>query len=91
MVSWERRLFRFQELVAVIGKDECVVFARAAGEIPELLGGRDRAAVELLDQELRVAFRYWEGSVRVMGTGEDGRDVAGRGYAELTGYAGTGS
>lgn len=44
----------------------------------------------VLDQELRVAFRYWEGSVRVGGTGEDGRDVEGRGYVELTGYAGPG-
>ena len=42
------------------------------------------------DQELRVAFRYWEGSVRVSGSGEGGRDVAGRGYVELTGYAGPG-
>ncbi len=45
----------------------------------------------VLDQELRVAFRYWEGSVRVTGTGESARDVAGRGYVELTGYAGAGS
>ena len=38
-------------------------------------------------QELDLAFRYWEGSVRV--TGRDGdRPVAGRGYVELTGYAG---
>ena len=42
------------------------------------------------DQELRVAFRYWEGSVRVSGAGEDGRSIAGRGYVELTGYAGPG-
>lgn len=42
------------------------------------------------DQELRVAFRYWEGSVRVSGAGEGGRDIAGRGYVELTGYAGPG-
>lgn len=44
----------------------------------------------VLDQELRVAFRYWEGSVRVTGVGEDGGEVAGRGYVELTGYAGAG-
>ncbi len=43
----------------------------------------------ILDQELDLAFRYWEGSVRVEGLGEGGRPVAGRGYAELTGYAGT--
>jgi predicted secreted hydrolase len=44
----------------------------------------------VLDQELRVAFRYWEGSVRVSGKGEGGEAVTGRGYVELTGYAGAG-
>lgn len=44
----------------------------------------------VLDQELRVAFRYWEGSVGVSGTGEGGVAVTGRGYVELTGYAGPG-
>jgi len=39
------------------------------------------------DQELRLAFRYWEGSVRVDGVGEGGTRVEGRGYVELTGYA----
>jgi predicted secreted hydrolase len=39
------------------------------------------------DQELRLAFRYWEGSVRVDGVGEGGTRVGGRGYVELTGYA----
>jgi predicted secreted hydrolase len=34
----------------------------------------------LADQELDVAFRYWEGAVAVSGT------AAGRGYVELTGY-----
>jgi len=34
------------------------------------------------DQELRLAVRYWEGAVDVTGS------VDGRGYAELTGYAG---
>jgi len=34
------------------------------------------------DQELRLAVRYWEGAVDVSGS------VRGRGYAELTGYAG---
>ena len=42
----------------------------------------------LQDQELRVAFRYWEGSVRVSGKGPGGNEVSGRGYVELTGYAG---
>jgi len=41
------------------------------------------------DQELDVSFRYWEGAVAVSGTGEGGRPVEGRGYVELTGYAGT--
>ena len=44
----------------------------------------------LPDQELRVAFRYWEGSVRVSGKGPGGNEVSGRGYVELTGYAGPG-
>jgi predicted secreted hydrolase len=43
------------------------------------------------DQELRAdasgGIVYWEGSARVRGTSR-GRAVAGRGYVELTGYAG---
>jgi predicted secreted hydrolase len=42
------------------------------------------------DQELDVSFRYWEGAVAVEGAGEGGAPVEGRGYVELTGYAGTG-
>ncbi len=38
------------------------------------------------DQELRLAFRYWEGAVRVSGDGPDG-PITGLGYVELTGYA----
>lgn len=45
----------------------------------------------LTDQELAldgpVGVRYWEGSVRVTGR-QDGRSITGRGYVELTGYAG---
>jgi predicted secreted hydrolase len=41
----------------------------------------------VLDQELDLSFRYWEGAVRVRGSGEGGRAVTGAGYAELTGYA----
>ena len=41
-------------------------------------------------QELDLAFRYWEGAVLVRGTGQDGSLVDGRGYVELTGYAGGG-
>jgi predicted secreted hydrolase len=40
----------------------------------------------LPDQELDLAFRYWEGAVEVRGR-SDGATVAGRGYVELTGYA----
>lgn len=39
------------------------------------------------DQELHLSVRYWEGAVQVTGTRADQR-VAGRGYVELTGYAG---
>jgi predicted secreted hydrolase len=42
----------------------------------------------LSDQELNLAFRYWEGAVDVVGTGVGGDAVRGRGYVELTGYAG---
>jgi predicted secreted hydrolase len=44
----------------------------------------------LRGQELDLAFRYWEGSVEVNGTGPDRAPVHGRGYVELTGYAGDG-
>jgi predicted secreted hydrolase len=40
------------------------------------------------DQELRHAVRYWEGMVRATGT-HAGQPVSGRGYLEMTGYAGT--
>jgi len=39
------------------------------------------------DQELDLAFRYWEGAVRVTARGGAG-SPRGRGYVELTGYAG---
>jgi len=42
----------------------------------------------LSDQELNVSFTYWEGAVRVSGE-HGGRAVAGNGYIELTGYAGS--
>ena len=38
------------------------------------------------DQELDVAFRYWEGAVRVSGTSQH-RPVTGKGYLELAGYS----
>ncbi|HEY1889428.1 MAG TPA: lipocalin-like domain-containing protein [Steroidobacteraceae bacterium] len=42
----------------------------------------------LADQELVTSPRYWEGAVDVSGS-RAGRPVAGRGYVELVGYAGT--
>ncbi|KAF0191928.1 MAG: hypothetical protein FD165_1262 [Gammaproteobacteria bacterium] len=39
----------------------------------------------MLDQELDLSVRYWEGAVSV--TGESGgRDIRGAGYVELVGY-----
>lgn len=43
----------------------------------------------MADQELDLAFRYWEGAVQVRGT-RRGVPVAGRGFVELTGYPGAG-
>jgi predicted secreted hydrolase len=40
----------------------------------------------LADQELRTTPEYWEGAVDVSGT-RAGRNIAGRGYVELVGYA----
>lgn len=39
----------------------------------------------LADQELNLAFIYWEGAVQVRGT-HAGKSVSGSGYVELTGY-----
>ncbi|MFB3063372.1 MAG: lipocalin-like domain-containing protein, partial [Gammaproteobacteria bacterium] len=39
------------------------------------------------DQELRTTVLYWEGAVDVSGK-RNGKKLAGRGYVELTGYAG---
>jgi len=41
----------------------------------------------LADQELTTNVRYWEGAVDVEGSSA-GRIISGRGYVELTGYAG---
>ena len=38
------------------------------------------------NQELNVSVKYWEGSVLINGT-YAGKNVSGRGYVELTGYA----
>lgn len=42
----------------------------------------------LADQELHASVRYWEGAVDVRGS-HGGREVRGRGYMELAGYAET--
>ena len=42
----------------------------------------------LADQELNVSYSYWEGAVRFTGE-RAGQPVAGNGYVELTGYAGS--
>ena len=39
------------------------------------------------DQELNATVRYWEGAVNVSGK-RNGKKLGGRGYVELTGYAG---
>jgi predicted secreted hydrolase len=46
-----------------------------------------RAALE--DQELKLGpITYWEGAIDAAGT-RDGKEIKGRGYLELTGYAGS--
>ncbi len=42
----------------------------------------------LPDQELSVSYAYWEGAVQVVGS-RAGQQVAGHGYVEMTGYAGS--
>ncbi len=42
----------------------------------------------LADQEMDVSYAYWEGAAKVAGT-RNGQPVAGNGYVELTGYAGS--
>lgn len=90
--------------VTRLGAGDVVVEERRVWESPR--GGRYPAAWVLRvpslgltlavdppvsDQELDLAFRYWEGTVDVRGE-RAGRGVTGRGYVELTGYAGaTGS
>ena len=50
--------------------------------------GLDFEVVPLLeDQEMNVIIRYWEGAVSISGR-EGNRPLSGRGYVELTGYAG---
>ncbi|MFN2292393.1 MAG: lipocalin family protein, partial [Anaerolineae bacterium] len=42
----------------------------------------------LADQELSLSYAYWEGAVQVQGE-RSGQAVAGNGYVEMTGYAGS--
>jgi predicted secreted hydrolase len=42
----------------------------------------------LQDQELQVSYNYWEGAVNVQGS-INGEPITGKGYIELTGYAGS--
>ena len=42
----------------------------------------------LADQELNLSYAYWEGAVRVEGE-QAGQTIAGNGYVEMTGYAGS--
>ena len=42
----------------------------------------------IADQELNLSFVYWEGAVRISGEC-NGAAVSGKGYVELTGYAGS--
>jgi predicted secreted hydrolase len=39
------------------------------------------------DQEMALSFVYWEGAVRAVGS-RRGKSITGRGYVEMTGYAG---
>ncbi len=61
--------------------------ARWVIEVPRL-GLRLEVEPLLADQELNVSYAYWEGAVRLGGE-RNGAAVAGYGYAELTGYAGS--
>jgi predicted secreted hydrolase len=42
----------------------------------------------LADQEMAVSYTYWEGAAKAQGM-RNGQRVAGNGYVELTGYAGS--
>jgi predicted secreted hydrolase len=43
----------------------------------------------LADQENRLSFAYWEGAVRITGTGAGSAALSGNGYVEMTGYTTT--
>jgi len=56
-------------------------------DIPSLDASFD-VTPAMADQELITNVRYWEGAVDLSGQ-SGGSSVAGRGYVELTGYAGS--
>ena len=61
-----------------------------SGEVPSIELALDvRAAVDAqeLHTDESTGVTYWEGAVVAMGT-KDGQPVEGRGYLEMTGYAG---
>jgi predicted secreted hydrolase len=58
----------------------------SAGRTYELVIDPELAAQELVTRE-STGVTYWEGACRVRGT-RDGVAITGRGYVELTGYAG---
>jgi len=83
--------FRIQPLATWTSRKSGAVYpAGWQVQLPEL-GYELTLAPTLPDQELITSqstqITYWEGSVRVVGT-HQGRPVAGKGYVELTGYAG---
>ena len=53
----------------------------------EKLGLDTEISTPVEDQELNVGVRYWEGCVRIKGT-RNQQVVTGKGYLELTGFAG---
>jgi predicted secreted hydrolase len=69
--------------------DDAPYPARWTLRVPSLDLSLDVAPV-VADQEHTASFRYWEGAVDVTGS-RAGNDVGGRGYVELTGYAGAGA
>ena len=58
-------------------------YGRAEGQLRET-----RLEIEpyVVDQELDLSVRYWEGAVKVAGT-RWGAPAKGNGYVELVGYA----
>jgi len=79
-----------QSLDATFIRDEKVALRGRSGSgkstLLNLISGIDVQPV-IDDQELNATVRYWEGAVNVSGK-RNGEKLGGRGYVELTGYAG---